>query len=258
MSLDRWSSGRLVKGVIVGLLLLASGTANSSPNDGANPAPNPDRGQYIFRAYCVGCHGENGRGDGPMASKLFRDFGVRPSDLASEAFQSSNSDAQLAKVVKGGGRASHKTDFMPAWGGTLSPKQVGDLVAFMRELKPREVEVTASMVNVGDQIELGRVLYTIRCLACHGPSGKGNGPFIEGFSLGGANLVALPDFSNYEVFRGRSDKDVESVLKLGVGHSGLVGQGENGWWDQALDPEETRSLILYLRTLPLQVPKGQG
>lgn len=193
--------------VAVGIFLMAGSSVFSSPrtDEGTNVSPNPDRGLYVFQAYCVGCHGENGRGDGPMAAKLFNDFQIRPIDLAGVAFQDSRTDAQLTAAIKTGGKGIHKTPFMPAWSQTLTDRQVNDLVAFVRELKPREVALSASMIPVGDELELGRVLYTVRCLACHGPKGKGDGPLLEGLTTGGSNLVVLPDFSDYEFVRGRSD-----------------------------------------------------
>lgn len=252
-------TGSVLKWTVLVLAVLSSGAAVSSPgSEKDKPAPSPDRGMYVFQAYCVGCHGESGRGDGPMAGKLFRDFGVRPTDLASVAFQDANDDKTLTRAISGGGKAVHKTPYMPAWSSTLTEKQVADLVAFVRELKPREVEIAASFVAVGDQLELGRVLYTIRCLACHGPEGRGNGPFLEGLTAGGSTLAVLPDFSNYEVLRGRSDRNLEGVLERGVSHSGLLPYHEPGWWDRPLEQKEMRALLLYLRTLSLQSPRGKG
>jgi mono/diheme cytochrome c family protein len=253
------SRARYVQGATLGLILLASGTAFSTPSSTpTSTTVNPDRGLYIYQAYCVGCHGVNGRGDGPVAGKLFRDFGMRPTDLAAPSFHNSHTDTTLSTAIKGGGKAVHKTAYMPAWGGTLTDRQVADLVAFLRELEPREVELTASMVSVSDQLELGRVLYTVRCLACHGPEGRGNGPFLEGLTVGGSTLVSLPDFSNYAVLRERSDKDIEEVLFRGVAHSGLLPETEPGWWDRALEKDEMRSLIFYLRTLPMQPVQEKG
>lgn len=250
---------RLLRAAVVGLVILASGTALSSPNNPSKPtsSPNPDRGLPIFQAYCVGCHGENGRGDGPMAGKLHRDFGMRPTDLAAVSFQDSHNDQQLEAAIRGGGTSVHKTPYMPSWGGTLTDRQMGDLVAFLRELKPRAVELSAPIVAVGDQLELGRVLYTIRCLACHGPEGRGNGPFLEGLTQGGATLVVLPNFTDYNFIHKRSDKSFEDVLYLGVSHSGLVPESEPGWWDRVLDKDEMRALIFYVRSLSLQADEAK-
>lgn len=252
------SPARWLAAGLVGLMLWGGGQAFSSPTASPSSGPSPDRGMVVYQAYCVGCHGDNGRGDGPMAARLFRDFGVRPSDMATWPFQDSHDDAKLAQAIKGGGRAVHKTDYMPAWGSTLTDRQVGDLVAFIRELKTRPHEVKASMVAIGDELELGRALYTVRCLACHGSSGKGDGPFLEGLTQGGSTLAKLPNFADYETIRERSDKDFEEVVEMGVGHSGLLPSSEPGWWDRPLDDHEVRALITYLRALSLQSPSGEG
>lgn len=248
-----------IKWAVLALVFVCSGGALSTPSGSpSSSSPNPDRGLYVFQAYCAGCHGENGRGDGPMAGKLAHDFGIKPIDLAAPAFQDSHDDAKLAEAIRGGGKAVHKTSYMPAWGGTLTDGQMSDLVAFIRELKPRPVETSAVIVPVGEQLELGRVLYTIRCLACHGPKGRGDGPFLESLTQGGSTIVKLPDFSNYEFSRNRSDKSFEEVLFMGISHSGLLPATEPGWWDRALEPEEMRDLIFYIRSLPLQPASGRG
>lgn len=240
-------------GVLAFAVVLAfQGPTYSSPATGTTSTPNPDRGLHVYQAYCVGCHGENGNGDGPVAGKLFRDFGVHPSDLSSAWFQESTSDEELARIIKGGGKAVHRTDFMPAWGGALTDRQVGDLVAYLRELKPLAGEIAAAIVPVGDELELGRILYTIRCLACHGSQGRGDGPFLEGLTLGGSTLVKLPDFSDYDFLRPRSDQSFIDVLAHGLGHSGLLPEGEQGWWERTLETDEMQALVFYIRSLPLQ------
>ena len=250
---------RILSITVVSSVLLASGAFSSPTSDTKTTVtPNPDRGMYVFRAYCVGCHGENGRGDGPMAGKLFQDFAIRPTDLASVRFQDTHDDAKLESAIRGGGKSLHKTPYMPAWAGTLTDRQVTDLVAYVRELKPRAVEITAAIVPVGDQLELGRALYTVRCLACHGPEGRGDGPFLEGLTAGGSTIAVLPDFSNYSTLRERSDNDIEDVLFAGISHSGLLAQAEPGWWDRALEKAEMRALVFYLRSLSMQQVKGKG
>ncbi len=247
---------QLVKfGLIVGMVAW-SGSASSSPATGTSSSPNPDRGLYVYQAYCVGCHGENGTGDGPVAGKLFRDFGIRPSDLTDSAFQESHSNDELELAIVGGGQAVHKTDYMPAWGGALTDRQMGDLVAYLRELKPRASEVLAAIVPVSEQLDLGRVLYTIRCLACHGPSGRGDGPFLDGLTQGGSTLVKMPDFSEYETVANKSDQNFGEILAHGLGHSRLLPEGEQGWWDRPLEKDEMKSLVFYIRSLSLATGKS--
>ena len=139
---------------------------------------------------------------------------------------------------------------MPAWGQTLTDRQVGDLVAFIRELGNDPLGDRPPIVNLGDQLELGRVLYTIHCLACHGAAGKGDGPFLQGLEMSGTMTQRPPDLSVYEFFYDLSDKDLEGPVKSGITHSGLK-TDNTSWWHRSLEGDEVRSLIFYLRSLPM-------
>ncbi len=233
------------------LCLVALATvAWASPPADRDGGSDPDRGLYIFQAYCVACHGENGQGDGPMAAKLYRDFGVQPTDLSKPGFHKSRTDKELAQAVRQGGVAVHKTPFMPAWGTTLTDRQVGDLVAYIRELQSDPMDPRPPLVSLGETIDLGRTLYSIHCMACHGVRGLGNGPFLEGMKQAGSALKSPPRFDNYEFFYDKSDQWLEGVVKLGLTHSGLKGDSTQ-WWHRPLAPQEMRALILFLRTLPM-------
>ncbi len=70
--------------------------------------------------------------------------------------------------------------------------------------------------------------------------------------MGGSTLVRLPDFSDYEFLRPRSDQSFLEGLAHGLGHSGLLPEGEQGWWDRKLDSDEMQALVFYIRALPLQ------
>ncbi len=232
-------------------MALLTGVALSTPaTETKASTPNPDRGLYIYQAYCVGCHGQSGRGDGPMAGKLFRDFGIRPTDLGATDWLRGKDDVVLAQAIKGS-NGYHRRAYMPAWSETLNDKQVDDLVAYVRGFEAYKTETEAPITNIGDHVELGRVLYSIHCLACHGPRGEGDGPFFEGLIKSGDTLAVMPSFREDDFFFTRSDQDIENVVRKGTGHSGLMPKYEQGWWDQAIEERELRALIFYLRTLPL-------
>lgn len=231
--------------------------ASSAP--GTSPHPSPDRGMQVFQAYCVGCHGPSGKGDGPMASPLARDFGVRPTDLTAGSYVAQKSEEELKKAILGGGKAVHRTAYMPAWSQTLSPGQVDDLVAYIREIQFGNVVEEPSFVNVGDKLELGRVLYTIRCLACHGVEGRGDGLFIEGLKTGSTGVKGLstPDFSSPRFFSERTDLELETLIKRGVKHTKLKTEPA-GWWDENIQQSELDAIIIYLRTIPLSEKKARS
>lgn len=93
---------------------VAAGAQGPADNDPLNAA------RALFAAQCASCHGNEGRGDGPMAAMF------RPADLSSEALQSARSDEDLASAIsRGKGR-------MPAFGTQLRPEAVPLLVALIR------------------------------------------------------------------------------------------------------------------------------
>jgi mono/diheme cytochrome c family protein len=246
--------------IILAFVLLSGGQVLPLPvgDDGLSMV-SPERGLYIFDAYCVSCHGPGGRGDGPISDSLFLDFGVRPADLSARPFQQSRSDAQLALAVLLGGEGVHKTPNMPAWDTALTEGQVRDLVAFVRQLGaglPREITSTPSAVV--DTLELGRFLYMTRCLACHGPEGRGEGPYPASIVEKEPPLPHPPDLSDYEKYLlTRSDQDLESTINAGFQHTGWP-IPESGWRDRPLSRLEARALIFYLRALGIPRIKRYG
>jgi mono/diheme cytochrome c family protein len=97
---------------------------------GTASAQNPAEGKNLYVTYCAACHGDQGKGDGVAA----RSLPAKPADHTNAAVMSQLSDKYLTDIITKGGSAVNKSSFMPAWGSSLNPKQVSDLVAFLRSL----------------------------------------------------------------------------------------------------------------------------
>lgn len=93
------------------------------------------RGQKVYKHYCSICHGEDGKGDGFNSTNL----AVSPRDFSSPEFRRQATDERLLLVVSKGGKAVDKSVLMPAWGRTLTDRQMRDVVAFLTTLAAREV-----------------------------------------------------------------------------------------------------------------------
>jgi mono/diheme cytochrome c family protein len=87
-------------------------------------------GKILYMSYCSTCHGEQGKGDGVAA----RSLPVKPADHTNGAVMDQLSDSYLTEIITKGGSAVKKSGFMPAWGSSLTPKQVADLVGYVRSL----------------------------------------------------------------------------------------------------------------------------
>jgi mono/diheme cytochrome c family protein len=122
------------------LALTLAGACSSPEGDpktagpGAKPAPaaaSPQllqRGQALYKANCVSCHGETGKGDGPAAGVLK----PPPRDHTDRAYMSTLTDEEIAKIIKMGGAIKGKP-LMPSHPQLKDP-DLQALVAYVRSL----------------------------------------------------------------------------------------------------------------------------
>ena len=90
----------------------------------------PAAGGRIYRRYCVMCHGTEGDGKGFNAPNLE----TKPANHTLDRRMSKTEDRLLHGVVAKGGMKTGRSFLMPPWGGTLSQREIWDLVAYMRTL----------------------------------------------------------------------------------------------------------------------------
>jgi len=78
-----------------------------------NPLPDtPEtlaRGEQLYRTYCDFCHGERGKGDGPVADQIL----PRPRDLTSPTIQNQPDGQIFLTITRGyGGMPAFKADLL--------------------------------------------------------------------------------------------------------------------------------------------------
>lgn len=105
--------------VVVGLMLLP-GLAQA---DG-------EKGKGLYGQYCVSCHGESGKGDGPAGAAL----NPKPRDFTDKTYMAGLKDEYLADIIKKGGAALGKSALMPPWGAVLKDDDVRDVIGYVRGL----------------------------------------------------------------------------------------------------------------------------
>ena len=116
------SNARRIKAMVAIAVLLALAMFPAYyRSDAAESNVNPEAGKIVFEKNCVGCHGKNGEGLGPM-SKLpnFKDAKT----------MMARSDKDLFDKITNGGKGTG----MPAWGSLISEKDRWNLVAYIRSL----------------------------------------------------------------------------------------------------------------------------
>jgi cytochrome c oxidase cbb3-type subunit III len=87
-------------------------------------------GREVYLSRCVSCHGEAGRGDGPIAKGL---AGPPVGDLSDADWKHGDRPEQVEAVVARGVRETA----MPGWEGVLGPRQVRAVTAYVYHLAGR-------------------------------------------------------------------------------------------------------------------------
>jgi len=84
-------------------------------------------GKTIFSKSCVACHGENGKGKGPVAARLKQ----KPADFTDAEHSKFYSDQGRIHIIKKG----IKNTPMPGWENTFNEKKILSLHAYIRSLR---------------------------------------------------------------------------------------------------------------------------
>jgi mono/diheme cytochrome c family protein len=87
------------------------------------------RGGVVFSNYCVTCHGINADGNGRAA----RLYNPRPANLRA----SDKNEPYMLLIIRSGGKAVARSEFMPPWGAELTDEQMQDVVAYLRSINVR-------------------------------------------------------------------------------------------------------------------------
>ena len=106
----------------------ASGATASTPAaKGVTPAT-LEKGRSIYKANCVPCHGEGGKGDGPGAGVLK----PPPRDHTDASYMNTLTDKNIADVIKMGGAIKGRP-LMPSH-PQITGADMDALVAYIRTL----------------------------------------------------------------------------------------------------------------------------
>ena len=174
------------------------------------------RGAEVFARNCVGCHGREGRGDGPAAVALV----PGPRNLATARF----SDRRLSESLWNGVRGSS----MPPW-NDLSTGDLRGLVAYLGTIAPSE---PPPELSAGERTT-AQGLFAKQCAVCHGPDGAGNGP---------SSPILAPSPTNFHEVR-PTTAHAESALAGGVRGTAMPR------WAGKLTAGEQKLLARYVRSL---------
>lgn len=90
-----------------------------------------EAGKDNYIGNCAACHGETGKGNGPLAESLGE--GIKPRNLSDAKLLSTRTDEYLFKVVKFGGVSVKLSESMPDWKDTFTDAEIKQIVQYVRE-----------------------------------------------------------------------------------------------------------------------------
>lgn len=113
--------------------VVAAETKSKEPQGALLPRDSVDasifRGGLVYANYCVTCHGINADGNGRAA----RLYNPRPANLRA----SDKNNEYYALIIRSGGSALGRSEFMPAWDAELTKEQIGDIVSYLRSINTK-------------------------------------------------------------------------------------------------------------------------
>ncbi len=122
MSGKTGSAKRVLSGLLLGAAFICLGASASLG------AGDVERGKDLYKRYCRGCHGVDGRGGGHT-------FMPHVDRLTEKGYIDLLPDEYLYQVITEGGAFVGKSSYMPAWKSHLSEQDVQDLIAHIRQFR---------------------------------------------------------------------------------------------------------------------------
>jgi len=104
----------------------------------ATAAGDAAAGKVVYTTNCASCHGDSGKGDGPVGQVLQpppRNFTVGDFKFDANKDGKVGTDADLTLVITKGAGAFGGNQMMAAWGGMLSEADIANVIAYIRTLK---------------------------------------------------------------------------------------------------------------------------
>lgn len=223
-------------GRLFGALALA-GALLATSRAAAAPAPSePGLGKRVYDTYCVGCHGENGDGQGPAAPMLL----VKPRDFTKGVYKFRSTpdgklptDQDLFRIVTQGVNRTA----MPAF-RLLPESERSAVVEYIKGFyppwrtappaQPIHLLVPPKTLGSPESIARGRELYEmLDCGRCHGPNGLGDGPSAAKL---GPDIWGFPqkpfNFTKGSLKSGSDPVDVYRTFMTGLNGTSMPSYGD--------------------------------
>jgi len=197
----------------------------------------------VYNAWCSGCHGEKGRGDGPAANVLEvkpRDFLIESYKIRSTASGQPPARKDIFDTVTRGlpGTAMPSFSFLPEKDRWLAADYVRKLANLDTKPDPETIDLGKEPTVSQDSIFQGKQVYAkMQCAQCHGPEGRGDGPSSATLLDSQGRPIPARDYTQGEYLGGDTASAIAMRFTSGMdgspmpSFSGVMTQKET--WDLA-------------------------
>lgn len=220
-------------GICFVLSMLYSICANSEIAAKTNTKVNHTMGAQVYEQRCILCHGYNGMGEGLIPLKL-NDY---PSTNLLEP-SNGHTEKQILEIVTWGGL---ENNLSPPWNEELSKEEILSVTKFVLYLRSDNLKASA-MIREQERDKssssLGKDIYKVRCVFCHGETGIGDGRMskvIKNPPPYDLTKSVLPDIYLKRIINEGGEE---------VGRSPKMPP-----WSETLGESEVDSVILYIKSL---------
>ncbi len=184
------------------------------------------RGREVYAKYCVGCHGENGQGDGPAAVRLI----TQPRDFTSGVYKFRSTDsgslpmeADLYRTITRGlsGVSMPGFPLMPHRDKLAVIEYIKRMYPAWEDEAGRRVVVASPRapadVDSQRRIDRGRIVYVaMQCTQCHGTDGSGRGATQTEYVDAWGNSQKAFDFTRGSLKTGNTPEDIYRTFHTGL------------------------------------------
>ena len=184
------------------------------------------RGKTVYAKYCIGCHGENGDGQGPASVRLItqpRDFTKGIYKFRSTDSGSLPLDSDLHRTITDGlSRVS-----MPAFPLMPEPEKVA-VIAYIKSFYPDwekekihrkivPVPMAPQDLDKQERVLRGRIVYlAMQCGKCHGSDGAGTGATQTEYTDAWGNPQKPLNFTRGRLKGGDNPQDIYRTFHTGL------------------------------------------
>lgn len=194
------------------------------------------KGRYVYQKHCVECHGTTGRGNGPWAAELEtkpRNFRSGLFKFRTTSYGTQPVDADLRRTIRSGISGTA----MPIF-SQLHDEEVDALIVYLKNLSKswKDPALTASPVPMPEvpawfasaseqqpHLAAGQARFAMLCAACHGDSGKGDGPGSKGLIDGWGNPISPAVLASPHHKSGDSPRDLYRSIATGLNGTPMIG-----------------------------------